>query len=211
MLQSFKTIEKAAIIETVEKGSRFIGHAFPVDSEVAALAYLAEIRQVHARATHNCWAWQMGMANQMTRQSDDGEPSGTAGMPMLDYLRKEDLKNVLVIVTRYYGGTLLGTGGLVRAYGHAAKEACIAAKIIEKHLYQRFSITVPYNLGGKLEFELRKGGHIITDTSYTENITVSVVTEKPNAENLAKHITNITASVAEIVWQDSVYLKKIEN
>jgi len=208
MLQSFKTIDKTAIIETMEKGSRFIGHAFPVDNEVDALAHLSEIRQTHAKATHNCWAWQMGMANQMTRQSDDGEPSGTAGMPMLDYLRKEDLKNVLVIVTRYYGGTLLGTGGLVRAYGHAAKEACIAARIVEKHLYQKFSIVVPYHLGGKLEFELRTGGHIIADALYAENINFSVLTEMPHAENLAKHITNITSSVAEITWQDTPYMER---
>ncbi|MCL2854890.1 MAG: YigZ family protein [Defluviitaleaceae bacterium] len=208
MIASFKTIDKPAIIETVEKGSRFIGHAFNVDNEEAALAHLAEIRQLHAKATHNCWAWQMGMANQFTRQSDDGEPSGTAGMPMLDYLRKEDLKNVLVIVTRYYGGTLLGTGGLVRAYGHAAKEACIAARIVEKFLYQKFAITVPYHLGGKLEHELRTGGHIIANADYADQITFTVLTEMPNADNLAKHITNITASTAQIIRTETPYLER---
>jgi len=211
MLQRYKTILKPAEIEIFEKKSQFIGHAFPVITEEAALAKLAEIRKIHAKATHNCWAYQVGERNQFTRQSDDGEPSGTAGMPMLDYLKKTGLQDTLVVVTRYYGGILLGTGGLVRAYGKAAKEATIAAVHIEKILHSVIHITIPYTLGGKVEYELREGGHIIHDTLYTDTITFVVLTEHKNTENLIKHITNITASIATITPKPPIYCAEIDN
>jgi len=100
MLSKFKTIYKPAEIEIIEKKSRFIGHAFPVKNEDDALAHLAAIRKAHSKANHNCFAWQIGAADEFSRQSDDGEPSGTAGMPILDFLRKEGIKNTLVVVTR---------------------------------------------------------------------------------------------------------------
>ncbi|MCL2349937.1 MAG: YigZ family protein [Defluviitaleaceae bacterium] len=210
MLNKFKTIYKPAEIEIFEKKSRFIGYAFPLECEEAAMAELAALRKMHAKAAHNCFAYCIGQKGQLTRQSDDGEPSGTAGMPILDFIQKQDIKNILIVVTRYFGGTLLGTGGLVRAYGRAAKEAATAAIIIEKVLYQQFDITVPYTLGGKIEHEIRTKGWILTDTQYTDNIVFTVYTEIPNADALENHITNITASTAEINRMAAVYCADIE-
>lgn len=216
MIERYKTILKPSEIEIFEKKSQFIGHAFPVKTEEAAMEQLNIIRKIHAKATHNCWAWQIAgdggknHALMSERQSDDGEPSGTAGMPMLDYLKKTELKNVLVVVTRYYGGILLGTGGLVRAYGLAAKEAAIAAGIIEKVLHAKLHISVPYTLGGKLEYEIHKNGHILHDTLYTDNITFVVLTPQNQADNLSKHITNITSNAAVIKPQQPVYCAEVD-
>ena len=198
MLERFTTIYKPAQIEIIEKKSRFIGHAFPVESEDAALAILADVRKAHAKANHNCFAWQIGDDNRFTRQSDDGEPSGTAGMPILDLLRKEGIKNALVIVTRYFGGTLLGTGGLVRAYGRAAKEAVAAAGIIEKVLHAKISVKCPYNLQGKLQYEILNNGHVLHDTIFTDCVEFVVLTEAGNADRLAKAMANVSAGQAEV-------------
>ena len=211
MGQNFKTIYKHAEIELFEKGSRFIGHAFPLESEEAALGQIAALRKVHAKAHHNCFAYQIqgiaGLARNdgIVRQSDDGEPSGTAGMPILDFIQKQGLRNILLVVTRYFGGTLLGTGGLVRAYGRAAKEAAHAAIIIEKNLYQKFVITVPYALGGKVEYEIRGQNHILTNILYTDNISFEVLAEDARGLALTKHITNITSATANIANQGTVY------
>jgi uncharacterized YigZ family protein len=215
MLQNYKTIYKQAEIELFEKGSRFIGHAFPInanptDAESIALKQLNEIKQIHKTAHHNCFAYQIGDKNQFVRQSDDGEPSGTAGMPILDFIKKQDLKNILIVVTRYFGGTLLGTGGLVRAYGRAAKEAATAAVIIEKTLHQKFNITAPYHLGGKLEYEIRQKGFILTEINYTDNIDFVVLAKTDQASNLTDHITNITANTAIITQTGTAYTAQID-
>ena len=211
MLERFTTIYKHAEIEIIEKKSRFIGQAFPVESEEEALSILTDVRKTHAKAVHNCFAWQIGEANQFTRQSDDGEPSGTAGMPILDYLRKEGIKNTLIIVTRYFGGTLLGTGGLVRAYGRAAKEAVEAAVIIEKVLHAKVSIKCPYNLQGKLQYEiLNSGRSVLHDTLFTDNVEFIVLTEAVNTDRLAKSMANASAGQAEIHILQQLYCAHVE-
>lgn len=209
MLERIKTIYKPAEAEIFEKKSRFIGHAFPVENEGAALAHLETVRKAHSRAGHNCFAWQMGDSNQFARQSDDGEPSGTAGMPILDFLRKEGIKNSLIVVTRYFGGTLLGTGGLVRAYGRTAKEAAIAAGIIEKILYQKFSIKCPYTLSGKLQYEILQHGHVLLDTLYTDNVEFIVLTENPSATAFQAQMREASAAVAEIKLLEQLYCAEI--
>ncbi|MCL2574485.1 MAG: YigZ family protein [Defluviitaleaceae bacterium] len=210
MLERFTTIYKHAEIEIIEKKSRFIGQAFPVESEEEALAILANVHKTHAKAVHNCFAWQIGEANQFARQSDDGEPSGTAGMPILDYLRKEGIKNTLVIVTRYFGGTLLGTGGLVRAYGRAAKEAAEASPIIEKVLYAKMSIKCPYNLQGKLQYEILHNGHVLHDTLFTDNVEFVVLTESVNENSFAKAMAEASSGIADIRLINKLYCAQIE-
>ena len=197
MLDRFTTIYKPAEIEVFEKKSRFIGHAFPCEGEDEALVFLTEVRKRHARAAHNCFAWQFGEQNQFARQSDDGEPNGTAGMPILDMLHKGGIKNALVVVTRYFGGTLLGTGGLVRAYGGAAKEAVTAAIVIEKILHTKFSVTCPYNLSGKLQYEILQGGHVLLDAVYTDNVEFTVLTEDINSDSFTKSIINASSNQAK--------------
>lgn len=210
MLERFTTIYKHAEIEIIEKKSRFIGQAFPVESEEEALSILTDVRKTHAKAVHNCFAWQIGEANQFTRQSDDGEPSGTAGMPILDYLRKEGIKNTLIIVTRYFGGTLLGTGGLVRAYGRAAKEAAEAAVIIEKILHAKISVKCPYHLQGKLQYEILHNGHVLHDTLFSDNVEFIVLTENVNANRLEKSMANASSGQAEIHIMQQLYCAYVE-
>jgi len=209
MLERFITIYKAAEIEIIEKKSRFIGHAFPVASEDEALEILGRVRKEHAKAGHNCFAWQIGDDNRFTRQSDDGEPNGTAGMPILDLLRKEGIKNTLVVVTRYFGGTLLGTGGLVRAYGLSAKKAVEAAIIIEKILYAKISIKCPYNLQGKLQYEIINDGHVLVDTTFTDDVEFIVLTEAANADRLAKAMANASSGQAQVQITKELYCAHI--
>ena len=127
----YKTVKKGAYDEFVEKKSRFIGYVKPVTTEDEAIEFVNAVRKKHSDATHNCYAYIV-RENNIMRYSDDGEPAGTAGMPILDVLRKEDLTDVCVVVTRYFGGTLLGTGGLVRAYTKGAQVGLDAAERIEK-------------------------------------------------------------------------------
>jgi len=209
-LERFTTIYKPVETEIFEKKSRFIGHAFPVESEDDALAILADVRKAHAKANHNCFAWQIGEDNRFTRQSDDGEPSGTAGMPILDLLRKGGIQNTLVIVTRYFGGTLLGTGGLVRAYGRAAKEAVEASPIIEKILHAKISVKCPYNLQGKLQYEILNNNHMLHDTLFTDNVEFIVLTEAVNADRLAKAMANASAGQAEVHILQELYCAHVQ-
>jgi uncharacterized YigZ family protein len=205
MLERYKTLLNKAEFELIEKKSRFIATAAPVENEAQAQNFIEEIRKKYWDATHNVFAYQIGDKNQIQRCSDDGEPSGTAGMPMLAVLRGEDIKNAIVVVTRYFGGTLLGTGGLVRAYGKAAKEGLIASGIIEKILYQNFEITIDYTLVGKVQYEILKDEHIIKDTLYTDNVTFIVLVELGNCERFAENIIEVTSAKAQIVKSDIVY------
>jgi len=207
MLERFKTTYKHAEIEIIEKKSRFIGHVFPVENEEEALGHLAAVRKAHLKANHNCFAWQIGQNDQFSRQSDDGEPSGTAGMPILDLLRKEGIKDTLVVVTRYFGGTLLGTGGLVRAYGRAAKEAVMAAPVIEKILYQKSGIICPYHLSGKIQYEILQRGDVcvLVDTIYTDNVEFIICTENSAALQISKYLEDISAAAVQINHLGSMY------
>lgn len=198
MLKKYKTVDRRAEAEISEKKSRFIAYVAPVKTEEEALSFIAEIKKKNYNATHNVFAYQIGERNQIQRQSDDGEPSGTAGLPVLDVLRGEDIKDTVVVVTRYFGGTLLGTGGLVRAYGKSAKEGILAACIIEKVLYTQFGVTVDYNSSGKVQYEILQKGHIIKDTVYTDKVKYVVMVLSDLSDGFAKYMTDITSGSAEI-------------
>ena len=210
MIETFKTVYKPAVAEIIEKKSRFIGHAFPVSDENEALALLEGVRKEHAKAGHNCFAWQIGEAGRFTRQSDDGEPSGTAGMPILDMLRKEGIQNTLVVVTRYFGGTLLGTGGLVRAYGRAAKEAVNAAVVIDKILHQKYYITCSYHLSGKLQYEILQGDNVLLDTIYTDTVKFVVLTKSFQADRFKKAMVNASSNQAVVEPLEQMYCANID-
>ena len=140
MLKQYKTVYCGGEAEIIEKKSRFIATVCPVKSEEEAIAFIESMRKKYWNATHNCFAYVIGEQFQMQRCSDDGEPSGTAGKPMLDVLLGEEIHDVVVVVTRYFGGTLLGTGGLVRAYSGATKEGLLASKVITKVHGQKLSV-----------------------------------------------------------------------
>lgn len=198
MIEKYKTILKSNQAEIVEKKSKFIGTSMPIESEVEAEEFINSMRKKYYDATHNVFAYQLGERNELQRSSDDGEPSGTAGKPILDILKNEDIKNVAVVVTRYFGGTLLGTGGLVRAYSKCAKDALISSQIIEKVLYQEFEISVDYNLSGKVQFEMLNKNYTIKDTLYTDKVTFIVLVEIKYKEQFQNFITEITSAQAQI-------------
>lgn len=198
MIEKYKTILKSNQAEIVEKKSKFIGTSMPIESEVEAEEFINSMRKKYYDATHNVFAYQLGERNELQRSSDDGEPSGTAGKPILDILKNEDIKNVAVVVTRYFGGTLLGTGGLVRTYSKCAKDALISSQIIEKVLYQEFEISVDYNLSGKVQFEMLNKNYTIKDTLYTDKVTFIVLVEIKYKEQFQNFITEITSAQAQI-------------
>ena len=208
MLEKYITSEGHGQAEIVEKKSRFIANVKPIVSESDAVSYIESIKKEYWNARHNCYAYQLGENNQLQRYSDDGEPGGTAGMPILDVLRGRDIKNTIIVVTRYFGGTLLGTGGLVRAYSSAAKAGIEAAGLIECSLNTEVHITVDYTLSGKVQYEVLNKEHIIKDTLYTDKVEFIVQVNKALTDSFIEDITNITSGNAVIEKGKDVYLSK---
>ena len=186
ILEHYKTVLDTGEYEIYEKKSRFIATIQPVKTEEEAKQCIEEIKKKHRGANHTVFAYQIGERDELQRFSDDGEPQGTAGLPILNVLQGEALKNVLVAVTRYFGGTLLGTGGLVRAYGKAAKEGLIATGIVTLQLYQEYSITINYTDSGKVKYEILQDGHILHNTLYTDNVEFIVLVEFQNIQSFEK-------------------------
>lgn len=174
MLLQYKTISKDSEAMIIEKKSKFIATVYKVESPIEAENYLAQLRKKYYDATHNCFAYQIGENNEFQKASDDGEPQGTAGKPILEILKGEEIKNTLICVTRYFGGTLLGTGGLVRAYGKAAKEGLLAAGIIEKRKIYLYNLKMSYTLVGKVQYLLGEKGYVIRTSTYLEDVEFEV-------------------------------------
>ncbi len=210
MLNEYKTILTEAEAEIIEKKSRFIATVRPVKSEEDARIFIEEMKKKYWNATHNVFAFQLGDRNDIQRFSDDGEPQGTAGMPVLNVLKGEDIKNVAIVVTRYFGGTLLGTGGLVRAYGKAAKEGLLAAGIAELILYAKYEITAEYTDSGKVQYEILQEGHILYDTQYSDKVVFIVFTKVEETEAFEKKMIDVFKGNSPFeklgeqygVWQD---------
>jgi uncharacterized YigZ family protein len=177
MLKTYRTVEQFGQDEIIIEKSTFIGYAKPVTSEEEALAFIQEIKKKHRDATHNVPAYVLGEHNDIQRCNDDGEPSGTAGVPVLEVLKKEDVRDVAVVVTRYFGGIKLGTGGLVRAYTKGAKIALEAARIITKVLYQVVIVSVDYTMLGTLQNQLRLKQYDTKDIVYDEMVHLHVWVE----------------------------------
>lgn len=188
----YKTILKAATDEFSEKKSRFIGQLLPITSEEEAKAILTDIKKAHRQASHSCWAYRLRGQQMTERYSDDGEPSGTAGMPMLEVLRGAALENVLVVATRYFGGTKLGTGGLVRAYTQSAQSALAAAEVIEINRFRKVTVTVDYTLSGKLDYDISSHNRLLEDTEYGTAVTFTLYVRAQEAEDLQEHFTELT-------------------
>ena len=188
------TIHTGGTGEIEEKKSRFIATVAPVSSEEEAAAFIASMKKKYWDARHNCSAFITGDRGEKSRCSDDGEPSGTAGRPMLDVLEGAHVTNVCVVVTRYFGGTLLGTGGLVRAYSAAVRAALDNCTLIKKLNGYLLKVTLDYNDYGKIEREAAKKGYLIHEKDYGENVTVSFLTE--DADAIRADVTDMTAGRA---------------
>lgn len=168
----YRTIGKESSDEFIERKSRFIGYIKPVQTTEEAVAFINEIKSKHWDATHNVYAYVL-REGQVRRYSDDGEPQGTAGIPVLDVLLKENLTDCVVVATRYFGGTLLGAGGLVRAYSHTAKIAVDAGGVITMKLCKILKVTCDYNFYGRLNSLIPDMGGVIDDAEFSDNVTVT--------------------------------------
>ncbi len=174
-IRSYKVVWKGGEAEITEKKSRFIAHVAPAETEEEALAFIEEIKKKYWDARHNCTAYSIGVDQPILRCSDDGEPSKTAGMPMMEVLQGEGLHNVVAVVTRYFGGTLLGTGGLIRAYTKSTQEGIKNSQIITKHLGKRMEVRCDYSTSGKIQYVAASGSVPILDIQYTDEVTFDFV------------------------------------
>lgn len=186
--------------EIVEKKSRFIATVLPIDTEEEALQYIEKIKKKYWDARHNCFAFVIGSNNEIQRCSDDGEPQGTAGKPILETLLNENLHNTLIVVTRYFGGTLLGTGGLVRAYGQSSKEG-IRNSVIQKVCEGiSFKLTVDYNSIGKIKYIMGLMGITDAQEEYGQNVVLSILMKKDEYNEFNTKVTDATGGKA--VFED---------
>ena len=204
MVNGYKVLYEGGQDEIVEKKSRFIATVRPVETEEEAVAFINEMKKKYWDAKHNCSAFVIGERQEFNRCSDDGEPAQTAGRPMLDVLLREGITNVAVVVTRYFGGVLLGTGGLVRAYQEATKAGLNASKIIVKQKGKRLSVQTDYTGLGKLQYLFASENVTIEETEYTENVTIHAVIPEDSTESIIKKITEATNGTAKTEWGDDI-------
>ncbi|PYI52975.1 YigZ family protein [Paenibacillus flagellatus] len=205
MLDQYRTVRREASAEIVIKKSRFIGHVLPVESEEEAVAFIERIKKEHWSATHNCSAYVVGERDQFQKQSDDGEPSGTAGKPILEVIKQQGLKNTAVVVTRYFGGIMLGAGGLVRAYTDATVAGLAAAEPVTLALFREVRVEIDYTWHGKVENELRGRGTRMGDTVFTDKVTLTCWPRDNEAAAFIEWMTDLTQGQAVIASGDAHY------
>ena len=202
MDENYRIVFTGGSGEIVEKKSRFIATVSPVESEEEALAFIEKTRKQYWDARHNCFAYVIGDHQELMRFSDDGEPQGTAGKPMLDVLLGEELHNTAVVVTRYFGGTLLGTGGLVRAYSGAVQEGLRSCVLAEKRKGLQLSIGTDYSGIGKVQYLLGQRGIRILSSEYTEQVVLTVLVPLEQKRELLDSLTEGTNGKARLTPGD---------
>jgi len=201
MASEYLTLARPGQGEYEEKKSRFLGKAVHIESEEEAAAFIAGIRKQYYDARHNCYAWVLGEGSERKKSSDDGEPSGTAGQPILRVIEGSGCTNVLVIVTRYFGGTLLGTGGLVRAYTQAARAALEDAQKARMCLCRKLAVTVEYGALDRLLYALRRDGIEPQETEYGAKVTLHLIIDEKQGDTVENMITALTSGDAEILTE----------
>ena len=192
-MKEYKIVYRGGEGEIVEKKSRFIATVRPVDSEEEASSFIAEMKKKYWNATHNCSAFVVGEHNEIQRSNDDVEPSGTAGHPMLDVLLGEGIHNAAVVVTRYFGGTLLGTGGLVRAYSKSVQAGLAGCTVLVKKKGFLLRMETDYTGIGKIQYILGQRGLLITGSEYTDKVTVETLVPEAELSSLKEEITEGTS------------------
>ncbi|MBM7645048.1 putative YigZ family protein [Scopulibacillus daqui] len=198
MVTSYYTVKNAADNEIIIQNSRFIAQIKRVETEDEAQNEINRINKIHWKANHNCYAYVIGENQHIQKASDDGEPSGTAGVPILDVLKKKGLRDTLVVVTRYFGGTKLGAGGLIRAYSKATSEGLKASGIVERIPMNIMRITFDYTLLGQIENELRQSAYIIKNMDYGENVSIDVYATQEKTDDFVEWITNLSNGKSQI-------------
>ena len=209
-VQKYKILYKEGEAEISEKKSRFIAHIAPAQTEEEAQAFIEKIKKQYWDARHNCYVYSIGMNREFTRCSDDGEPSGTAGRPMLDVILGEDIYNVAVVVTRYFGGVLLGTGGLVRAYSKAVQEGLAASKVILKQKGIALKITTDYTGLGKIQYIAGERNIPVLDSEYTDKVVMKLLVPVQDVGSVQKAITEGTNGRAGIEKDQELYYAVID-
>ncbi len=204
----FKTVKTKGTAETTIKKSRFITHVSPAATEEEALEFIGRIREKHRDAAHNVYAFRVGLTKDLKRQSDDGEPGGTAGKPLLELIEHRDLKNLVVVVTRYFGGVKLGTGGLVRAYSQSGKDGLEQAGVVTKTLFEEMKVVVDYTHLGKIQNEIEEQHWVLLDTEYTDEVAIKVAVMEAEKERFVQYINNLTGGKGQIQPIQTVYMEK---
>lgn len=199
MAKNFITIKEDSYDEFVEKKSTFITHLIRINSEEEARDFIQKMKKKHYDATHVCSCYVVGDNNEITRANDDGEPSGTAGAPMLDVLVKNNIKNACATVIRYYGGTKLGTGGLVRAYGGGVINALKNATLVERKDAFEIKLEIDYSLNGKIEYEIDKTNFIVNNIDYTDKLIYTIYVMQEDYSNFETWIANLTNGQFKII------------
>lgn len=197
-MSNYKSVHKYGRDEIIINKSKFIGTAAPVENEEEAVSFIESIRKEFKDATHNCYAYVIGENKNIQRYSDDGEPSGTAGMPILNVINQENLVNVAVVVTRYFGGVLLGAGGLVRAYTKGCKIGLESGIIVEKNLFYDVSFSLDYTLLGKMDNELLRNNFIVKDKVYQDNVMFKLIVKENEIDKIKNLVNDITSARSEI-------------
>ncbi|MFI2856375.1 YigZ family protein [Paenibacillus sp. JSM ZJ436] len=205
MLEAYKTVRAAGSKEIVIRKSRFIGHCKPVESEEEAAAFIEDIKKQHWNATHNCSAYVIGERDEIQKQSDDGEPSGTAGKPILEVIRNQGLKNVAVVVTRYFGGIMLGAGGLIRAYTDGAVAALEAGEVIRRVLHREVIVELDYTWLGKVENELRSRNVRLGETVFADKVTLTCLPVVGESEAFQAWMVDLTQGQSVISEGASIF------
>lgn len=206
----YKIIEYGGEGEIVEKKSRFIANVQATYTEEEAAAFIESVRKKYWDARHHCYAYILGEQGQTVRFSDDGEPSGTAGRPILEVLSGSGIRNLTLVVTRYFGGTLLGTGGLVRAYTQVAQAGLAKSRVAVMCYGYAFTVKTDYNGIGKIQYLLGKHGIPIGESVYTEQVSIEFLVPFEERERLIKEITEATAGGAQVSVSDPFYYKSTE-
>ena len=191
---------EAAEAELVEKRSRFIGQVRPVETEEEARAFVEQVKKKHYDARHNCWCYRLRDGG-VERYSDDGEPQGTAGQPMLNVFQREEVTNVVCVVTRYFGGVLLGAGGLVRAYTQSAKDALDAAGVSVVRRWVEAAVPCPYSFFDRVKLEVEAHGGVLGETEYAADVTVHALLPEGQVEQVevfSARMTELTAGGTEV-------------
>lgn len=207
-MSNYKTLHKFGVDEYIVEKSTFIGYAKPIKTEEEAVEFINEIKKKHKDATHNVWAYTIGENMNIQRYSDDGEPQGTAGIPTLEVIKKEDLRDVVVVVTRYFGGIKLGAGGLVRAYTKGAKVGIEAGIVIEKVKYSEVKIKIEYTQLGRIQNEIMNLGFKVKDTIYSEDVELIVYARNEEAQSLMDRMIDITSGTADVSLGEEYYLSE---
>ncbi|OZI10876.1 YigZ family protein [Bacillaceae bacterium SAS-127] len=205
MLSQYYTVKGYGEHEIIIQKSRFIAYVSRAETEEEAQQFIADIKKQHWNATHNCSAYMIGETNSIQKANDDGEPSGTAGVPMLEVLKKRNLKDTVVVVTRYFGGIKLGTGGLIRAYGKATSEGITATGVVERRLMQIIKTTIDYTWLGKIENELRSSIYTIKDIHYLDTVEIETFVKENEKEAFTQWMTELTNGQASIYEGEILY------